>query len=123
MSMDKNKDEISEWLYKFVCADYDQCAILSFKVIEFERLENVLDLHYEFYALETKKIGAHGLFKLGKFPGGNECFPYSVHYLRWKVKCIFDLYRLQSQLLVTVEMHQSSQTMGLSVTPWHRRKR
>jgi len=90
MSMDKHKDEISEWLYKFVCTDYDQCAILSFKVIEFERLENVLDLHYEFYALETKKIGAHGLFKLGKFPGGNECFPYSVHYLRWKVKCIFD---------------------------------
>jgi len=54
--MDTNKDEISEWLYKIVCADYDQCAILSFNVIEFKRLENVLNLHFEFYALETKKL-------------------------------------------------------------------
>ena len=41
--MDKNKDEISEWLYKIVCADYEQYAILSFKVVELHRNENVLN--------------------------------------------------------------------------------
>ena len=56
MIMDKNKDEISEWLYKIVCADYEQYAILSFKIVELQRNENVLDLRYEFYALETKKL-------------------------------------------------------------------
>jgi hypothetical protein len=90
MIMDKSKDEISEWLYKIVCADYEQYAILSFKVVELQRNENVLDLRYEFYALETKKLGAHGLFKLGEFPGGNECFPHSVHYLRCKAACTFE---------------------------------
>ena len=49
-----NKDETSEWLYKTVCADYEQYAILSFKVVELQRNENVLDVSFEFYALETR---------------------------------------------------------------------
>jgi hypothetical protein len=40
--MDKSKDEISEWLYKIVCADYEQYAILSFKVVELQRNEMCL---------------------------------------------------------------------------------
>jgi hypothetical protein len=90
MIMVQNKDETSEWLYKTVCADYEQYAILSFKVVELQRHENVLDVSFEFYALETKKLGAHGLFKLDEFPESNESFPHSVHYLRWKAECIFE---------------------------------
>lgn len=90
MIMDKNKEEINEWLYQIVCLDYVECVILNFNVIEFKRLENVLELHFEFYALETKKISGHGLFYLGEFPGDREYFPYSVHSKEWKTKCVFD---------------------------------
>lgn len=48
--MVRNEDETSEWLCKTVCADYEQYAILSFKVVELQRNENVLDVSFEFYA-------------------------------------------------------------------------
>ena len=42
--MVQKKDETSEWLYKTVCADYEQYAILNFKIVELKRNENVLDV-------------------------------------------------------------------------------
>ena len=40
---------------------YEQYAILSFKVVELHRNENVLNFRYEFYAVELQRKVSHYL--------------------------------------------------------------
>jgi len=90
MTLNKNEEKISAWLFKLVCEDCPLCTVLGFKVFEIKRFENILEVEYEYYVLETKNLHSTGLFSLSKSPYRREYFPYGVFRIKIKNKCTFD---------------------------------
>jgi len=83
-------EEVSVWLYKVWCAKYNQCTILGFKVFEYKQVDNILEIDFEWYALETKDITKHGLFQMVEDPLTREYFPYGIFYSEHnKINCTF----------------------------------
>lgn len=83
-------EEVSAWLYKIWCAQYIQCSILGFKIFEYKQFDNILEMDFEWYALETKDITKRGLFQMVGDPLPREYFPYGIFYSEhYKINCTF----------------------------------
>jgi hypothetical protein len=89
ISEDEHKEKIHSWLYKYICEEHVVSSILDFKIKEFKRIDNIIEIYYEFFLLETKDFSKLGLFSLGKFLNYNQYFPYGVFHRKEKQKFIF----------------------------------